>query len=161
MSEFFNLRSVCSHKGVDDRFNESHITMPETGCWEWIGSIDSRGYGQMMVDGKLVLAHRLSMTMHNSDPIENMCVCHKCDNKTCVNPEHLFIGTHKDNAMDMVKKGRAANSAGTNNSGHKLSEDDVISIRLDARTLVEIAKSYGVGKSSIGNIKTRKTWRHI
>lgn len=78
-------------------------------CWNWIGYKNKHGYGVMAInrDGKaLVYAHRLSWIINKKTEIDKLCICHKCDNPSCVNPNHLFIGTQKDNVTDMFKKKR-------------------------------------------------------
>jgi len=77
----------------------------ENGCWEYTGALGSAGYGQVRANKKLLYAHHISYEK-NKGSHENMCVLHRCDNPSCFNPEHLFLGTHQDNMMDMTVKGR-------------------------------------------------------
>lgn len=81
---------------------------PEDGCWHWCGNVSKVGYGRIWFNRKFVLAHRLCWVISFGVVPEKMCVLHKCDQRSCVNPDHLFIGTHQDNSDDMVRKGRQA-----------------------------------------------------
>jgi hypothetical protein len=122
------------------------------------------GYGRLLVTGRRTkLAHRISWLIHNKELPEGMSVLHKCDVPFCVNPSHLFLGTHQDNVDDMVRKGRS--TRGEANSHAKLTADNVLEIRRVMRsgnvTQSEMAKKYNVSISHIGSIKHRRTWKHL
>lgn len=89
------------------RFTEKYIPVPESGCWLWIGASTASGYGQMKCGRKLHRAHRVSWELHRGPIPEGLMVCHRCDVPSCVNPEHLFLGTAKENYRDCVEKGRS------------------------------------------------------
>ena len=88
------------------RFENNIIPEPMSGCFLWLGGMNSVMYGMFRVGEKLMLAHRISWTLKNGDIPPKMVICHKCDNPSCVNPDHLFVGTMKDNSQDMKRKGR-------------------------------------------------------
>ncbi len=131
-------------------------------CWLWQACCYTNGYGKFSLKGAPQYAHRVSYAMEHVNP-KGLCVLHTCDNKLCVRPSHLFLGTQADNTADMMNKGRqiAGISYGTHNGRAKLTEAQVKSIRLDPRTHHVIAKDYGVGSTTIGYIKQHKTWKHI
>jgi hypothetical protein len=91
---------------VIDRFNSKYSKQPDTGCWEWTAGLDRYGYGIFTVAG-FKFAHRISYEIHNGVEPAGKLVCHTCDNRKCVNPAHLYLGTNKDNMQDMVKKNRS------------------------------------------------------
>lgn len=126
---------------------------PNSGCWLWTGKTQNGGYGVLALGGigKAVLAHRFSYTLHRGNPAGRH-VCHKCDVRSCVNPDHLFLGTDADNQTDKTLKGRAA---------VKLNAEKVLAIRQDSRPLKAIAGDMGVNISTISAVKTRRTWGHI
>lgn len=166
---------------VKSRFFKHINKDNKNGCWEWIGSKTKRGnYGQFSLNGKPVRAHRLSFEFENGPIPEGMFICHKCDNPACVNPDHLFLGTQKENMADCVLKGR--NSPPPHSIGEfhplklhperaahgekhgcaKLTLVDVNDICEKARngsTRQELADEYHVDKSSIYRIVHGKTWK--
>jgi hypothetical protein len=131
-------------------------------CWEWQGKADRNGYGRMSVSKNTkILAHRFAYAAHHQVEPGGMCVCHHCDNPACVNPAHLFLGTHADNAADKVRKGRAPSAAGERNPNAKLCAADLASIRLATAAGVpntEVAKLFGVHHSTVSAIKRGVTW---
>lgn len=96
---------------IKDRF-ENKVNKTDS-CWIWQGAIiKSRGYGSFRIGKDIKRAHVASFLIYNGEIQKGMCVCHSCDNPSCVNPEHLWLGTHDDNMKDMVKKGRARHGCG-------------------------------------------------
>lgn len=143
------------------RFEEKFIPVTESGCWIWTAAVTQRGYGRFGFKYKAVRAHRFSYEIYVGEIPEGMNVCHSCDIPECVNPNHLFLGTHTDNMVDMMHKGRQ-NFSFKNGEQHvnsKLTWDEVRAIRASKNTQMEIAKEYNVSLSAINAIKTNKTWR--
>jgi hypothetical protein len=132
-----------------------------TGCIEWTGPKKKApsNYGQLVVDRKHYYAHRVSYELAYGPIPPDMCVCHKCDNPPCINPAHLFLGTHGDNAADKIWKGRQAK--GTDIPQTHLTEDDVRTIFTDQRAIAKIAQHYGLSRSAVFGIQHRHTWRHV
>jgi len=142
---------------LEDRFwNYVDLRGPDE-CWGWLGSFDRGGYGRFDSKG----AHRVSHSLNVGAIPDGMCVLHRCDNPACVNPKHLFLGTCKDNVVDMVSKGRNAKTTGEDNFGAKLTNQQVLAIREDGRTNATIAAEYMAGVVAIRNIKTRRKWKSL
>ena len=136
-------------------------------CWEWIGYREKSNYGRVSFRGNnKVLAHRASWILTNGDIPDGLCVLHECDNPPCVNPNHLFLGTHKDNARDRDEKGRGAlpKIKGSKHWNAKFHESDVrvikelLSVRCKQKA---IAWLFDVGDMQISNIKHGRIWGHV
>jgi hypothetical protein len=131
-----------------------------SGCWLWEGVVNKdNGYGSFCYNKKTTRAHRFSYSVFVEEIPAGMEVCHSCDNILCVNPTHLFAGTHTDNMKDMVRKGRSPR--GENSAKAKLTEKDVLYIRSSTEKQKTLADKYGVSISTIWSIRTRKTWGHL
>ena len=137
------------------------------GCRLWVGSLGTEGYGQIhvggRVDGWLERAHRAAYRVHVG-PIGDLCVCHQCDVRNCVEPTHLFLGTRADNNADKIAKGRDVPLPGHRNGRAKLSEADVLTIlaryaRGDG--LSELGAAYAITPTAVGHIVTGRNWKHI
>ena len=155
-----------------DRFNRKWNLEIKTGCWLWTGSKDRKGYGQIREAGpfgktKLRIATRVSMELTGMTLTKEMCVCHKCDTPACVNPEHMFIGTHKENTQDMMIKGRNSLPPillGERNPRARLTTDTVLAMRLDlvaGMSLRAAARKYNYDYTNVSAIKRRKIWKHV
>ena len=136
-------------------------------CWEWQGSTHMKekwNYGTISLNNKCTNAHRVSWEVFNGTIPKGLSVLHHCDTPLCVCPEHLFIGTGKDNIDDAVKKGRWPSKKGTANGCAKLTEDDVRQILKEQprrHVARECAKRLGISVSVVQKILRRQTWSHI
>lgn len=131
-------------------------------CWEWTGYVQKNGYGHFFPG----LAHRVSYEIHNGPIPDGLQVCHKCDNRRCVNPSHLFLGTQSDNLRDMMAKGRRTYPSilGEANPRAVLTEQTVRLIREkfdNGMRQADIARELGLTRDLVGGIVRRKTWKHI
>jgi len=131
-------------------------------CWIWLGAKKTRsGYGNFFYRKKVIHAHRASYLIFIGSIPDNLYVCHHCDNPSCVNPKHLFIGTQDDNMKDMIKKNRSGNTKGSKNGNSKLSEGDILEIRQSEEYSFVLAKKYSISPTQVCNIRKRKVWKHI
>lgn len=151
-----NLKEANS---LIERFHAKH-TVPEDAkadsCWAWTGSRIQGGYGMILAENGNELAHRVSYRMYVGDIPEGLFVCHKCDNRWCVNPDHLFAGTHAENMADMTAKGR---------QGKKLNRVTASEIRKAIRAGHEsqrsIARKFGVSPQLVTLIKQGRVWLDV
>jgi hypothetical protein len=155
----------------EDRF-WAKVTIPAdvlSGCWEY-SSLTTNGYGQFGYGGRhpnraVKLAHRVAFGLVRGPVPDDMHVCHHCDNRACVNPSHLFLGTDLDNVRDMDAKGRRVNTPtrGAANTHAKLTDEKVREIRrrYPSETQAALAREFGVSAPTISSIIRRKMWAHV
>lgn len=146
---------------------KSKVNVTKNGCWNWLGSYRKSGYGKMNV-GSTTDGSRHTVTVSRASyetfvgPIPpGLVVCHKCDNPKCVNPDHLFVGTFKDNFDDMVAKGRQRLARGTRIASAKLDNQKVRQIRKSSLTVRELSEKYGVDTTTIRHVLKGDTWKHV
>lgn len=130
-------------------------------CWNWIGGIQSKGYGSFGIgEGKTALAHRVAYTLAKGAIPDGLVIRHKCDNRLCCNPNHLELGTVAQNNHDAVERGR--NARGEKNGRAKLTKEQVVEIRrlrlTERKKINELARLYGVHFNSISNILKERYW---
>ena len=165
-SEIGNLKLVWLRWAIEAYAQKNS----HSGCWLWLRSKNKNGYGSIRVNTRTEFVHRVSYIIFVSDIPPGLCVCHTCDNPSCVNPKHLWLGTRKQNSEDMVRKQRASRISPTNGfkPGHtltrkkrmrKLTDEQVREIRATLYTkepLEPVAERYGVSISAISNIRRGK-----
>lgn len=162
-------RKYCSRKcrekdnTYEKKFWRRVVKNSNNKCWGWKRSTDKFGYAHIEVDRLEKYAHRISWEIHFGEIPEGMFVCHTCDNPSCTNPNHLFLGTYNDNIQDMIKKGR--NSRGEKRYNAKLTEKQVLKIRSlgnnSSKLHREIAEIYGISQSRVTEIINRKAWKWL
>ena len=147
---------------VVQRFHEKYV-VNDSGCWDWIASRNREGYGKFKVTGKDIRAHRFSYELHRGGIPKGDHVLHTCDNPSCVNPAHLFLGRDKENIADKVAKGRQAR--GEKQHLAVLTAEDVREIRNLYATgdysQRQIGEIYGAAQNTISHIVLRQTWMHV
>lgn len=156
-------------------FEKKFIPEPNAGCWLWLAASDNYGYGCFWGGRRLKRAHRASYEIYVGAIPDGLCVLHKCDTPACVNPAHLFLGTHADNSADKMRKGRFARGEthgsrtrpdrvrrGETHANSKLREVDVLAIlRSDGVSSRHLASVYDVDHSVITSIRRGEAWRHV
>ena len=159
------LRPGPTPRPASERFWAMVEMIPFHACWEWMGAINSRGYGNFTRGRKRegqVRAHRFSWELHNGPIPKNMVVCHRCDNPSCVRPDHLFLGTTAENNRDCARKGRTYD--GPRPGCAKLIASQVQEIRMlhaSGHSMRSIGRRYGVTWENIRAIVYRRTWKHV
>lgn len=132
------------------------------GCWEWMGNLDPAGYGRVKIKGRAALVHRLAYAAAQGAPIADaVMVLHSCDNPRCCNPAHLSVGDAKENARQMVARGRAKPGKGERHGMAKLNERAVRHIRESGEDEHALAKRYRVKVGAIRNVRLGRTWSHV
>jgi len=131
-------------------------------CWLWTGSVQGDAYGKIVVCGKTISVHRFSKLLDLGEIADDLYVCHQCDVKLCVRPDHLFLGTAKDNMADAVNKGRMRR--GERSPMSKLTDDKVRAIRQEyeaGATQAELAAKFNMHQTNISRVIHGKTWKHV
>lgn len=158
-------------KSREERFWEKVDKKGAIECWNWTGAKAQNGYGKFYWGTEH--GRRICMNSHKASWLlsrghipkhrsyHGLCVLHKCDNGMCVNPRHLWLGTNKDNADDMIKKGRLYVRKGEELGVNKLTQADVIQIRCSRRSPHDIARQFGMTVEHIRNVIRGKSWKHI
>jgi len=160
-------------KNLADRFWSKVDVKRQEECWPYMGQRLPKGYGLFYANGRKGLAHRFVVEMEHGPIPAGLLVCHHCDNPTCCNPNHLYIGSQTQNLADMHERGRAPTPAyrsavglecaarGTEHWNAKLDADKVRAIRVAIGSQSAIAKKFGVSRRTVGLVIQRKLWRHV
>ena len=151
---------------LSERFQKKVEMIPGFDCHFWSGSITKNGYGKFSKDGGggWNLAHRVAYEQKFGKIESGLYACHKCDNRLCVNPDHIFLGTAKDNAVDRDKKNRRTVLRGEQHGRNKLKVEEVLEIRNlygAGNSTWNLGKLYGVNPKTIRDIVDRKIWSHL
>ncbi len=162
-----NLRAgrVRNNATVEERLRFYGWVVTDAGCWEWQGGRHTNGYGGLMIRGKSRKVHRLAYEEWVGPIPDDLVIRHRCDNPPCINPEHLMVGTDRDNARDKVERGRQTRNYGERNGLTTLTTAEVFEIRQEysrgVLTQAMLGEAYGVSRATIGNIVGGKTWTQI
>ena len=154
--------SAANFPTFDQELFEKAIPEPNSGCWLWLLSCNPRGYGYVACprDKKVKRAHRYIWELQNGPIPAGLCLLHTCDVPSCVNPDHLVLGTHLENMEDMVRKGRS--TAGERNPNARFSNEIIASIFTRSDLSVEdLAETYSTTPSVVREIRKGKRWKHF
>lgn len=161
----YGAQNRAPTENLQERFDDSYHADPISGCWNWTKAPGSNGYGRLRVADRMLSAHRVSWELHigpvpEGEGYHGTCVLHRCDNRACVNPAHLFLGTTADNMADKRTKGRQAR--GDHNGRAKLAADQILELR-DRRGQLqrELAEEFGISQGQVSDIRSGKRWAHL
>ena len=175
MYNVFMQNTVITIRGVEVNLTPKQISnfwskvtvKKDDECWLWKGALN-KGYGWVKINGKTLGAHSVSWMIKNGELQPELFCCHKCDVPNCVNPNHLFVGTPKDNMTDMISKGRQDYTKcrkGENHVCAKLTTNQVLKLRHDFTgkkiNYSAIGRQFNVRGETIKRILERKKWSHI
>lgn len=147
-------------KPIKERFWEK--VDKSSDCWRWTAYKNADGYGKFRVDGVSMSSHRFVYELEVGEIPSDLSVMHKCDNRGCVNPSHLRLGTHQENIADMMEKGRNFVPSGHKHHNAKLNEESVLWMRSLAHLgCAKLGRLFGVTRANASDILNRKIWRHI
>lgn len=166
----YKVRKNRMSKSPEDRFwekvNKEGPMHPRLGtrCWVWTASLNRGGYGQLGVDYKVVRAHQFSWELHNG-PIPDgeghhgVCVLHKCDNRACVRPSHLYLGDHQDNMEDAARRGRMNGGNGSHKLSFEIAQEIRRRYRSEPISQERLGREYGVSGATVWAIVHNKTYK--
>lgn len=153
------VRSTSMYANFHDQYDVDEAS----GCWIWRRFLNG-GYGAVKIGHRSIRAHRYSYELHRGPIPEGAVVRHRCDRTSCVNPDHLEIGTQADNVRDAVERGRARGAPGARNAKAKLTPEQVLEIRRrsdNGETRIALSREYGVAATMISNIARGESWRCV
>jgi hypothetical protein len=150
---------VAMSKDLTVSFDSKYIPEAISGCWLWSGAVDAKGYGRFSVKNKVVKAHRWAYERFIDKIPCGLIVCHKCDVRSCVNPNHLFIGTDLDNSNDKVSKKR--HLYGEKHPKAKLNEEQVLFIKNSNLSVKELTTMFNIHRNAVYKIKNNESWSHL
>lgn len=152
-----------TYRSEYERFWSKAIPEPMSGCWLWMGYISANGYGSFTTSTDTPeWAHRAAWRLTHGSVPEGIWVLHKCDNRACVNPDHLFLGTNSDNVADMVAKGR--NLRGERQNGATITDAmarTILDLAARGESRKEIARRYGISYANVCNVVAGRTFAHL
>ena len=150
-------------KTLAQRFDEKFTPEPMSGCWLWFGAVNSPGYGKIWDGEKVEMAHRMSYRLFVGDIPLGLIICHRCDNPACVNPEHLFPGTMKDNSVDCVAKGRNFVPREEQSTLNQAQVEEIRSLprRLPFGSAPALAAHYGLSVGGMYKVRNGSRWGHV
>lgn len=142
---------------MTEPFEEKYIPEPMSGCWIWLRSVRTDGYGNVKFRGRADRAHRVSYTLNKGEIPKGKFVLHKCDNRLCVNPDHLYLGHYLENAADRKRRKGYSDQSCENNNCAKIRHSDVVEMLSSPDTNAEIARRFGIGAGHVWRIRAGKT----
>jgi len=158
-----NMEDANISANKPPKLSEAEYLLLREGCKIFKGCKDTKGYGLKRIEGKLYKAHRWIWEVIYGAIPKGKIICHRCDRPACVNVDHLFLGSHKDNAEDRDRKGRASCNVGMNNGFSRLSDEIVLFIKKSKGSFKQkdLAKKFGISQATVSDIQIGKTWKHI
>lgn len=159
-----NVSGLKMKKSILQRFQDKYIPEPNSGCWLWTANCIRGGYGGMFGDKKTARAHKISYELYKGIIPNGLHVCHRCDTRSCVNPDHLFLGTAAENTADMMRKNRGKRPIlkGYESGRSKLTPNQLNEIRLALNNGISgrsLSIKYNVSDTAISRIKSGKTYK--